>query len=34
MCFPEAFEIELNIIKEMLIKNRCPNPLIDRIFKT
>ena len=32
--FPEVFEIELNVIKEMLIKNGYPNPLIDKVFKT
>ena len=31
---PEVFEIELNVIKEVLIKNGCRNPLIDRVFKT
>ena len=33
LCSPEVFEIELNVIKEMLIKDGYPNPLIDRVFK-
>ena len=32
-CFSEVLENELNVIKEMLIKNRYPNPLIDRVLK-
>ena len=31
---PEVFEIEFNVIKEMLIKNGYRNPLIDRVLKT
>ena len=33
-CSSEIFEIELNVIKELLIKNGYPNPLTDRVFKT
>ena len=34
ICSLEVFEIELNVLKEMLIKNGYPNPLIDKVFKT
>ena len=30
----EVFQSELNVIKQMLVKNEYPNPLIDRVFKT
>ena len=29
---PEVFEIELNVIKKMLLKNKYPSPLIDIVF--
>ena len=32
--FSEIFEIQLNVIKEMLIKNCYPNPLIEKVSKT
>ena len=34
ICSPEVFQIELKAIKDMLIKNGYPNPLIDKVFKT
>ena len=34
ICSPEVFQNELKVIKELLIKNGYPNPLIDRVFKT
>ena len=33
ICSSEAFEIELDAIKQMLIKKGYPSPLIDRYLK-
>ena len=34
ICSPGVFEVEFNVIKEMLINNEYPIPLIDIVFKT
>ena len=33
-CSPEVFQIELNVIKELLLMKGYPGPLIDKVFKT
>ena len=33
ICSPEVFQIELNIIKELLLKDRNPSYSIDNVFK-
>ena len=33
ICSPEVFQNELKVIKDLLIKNGYPIPLIDKVFK-
>ena len=33
ICSPEVFQNKLKVIKDLLIKNGYPNPLIDNVFK-
>ena len=34
ICSPEVFQNKLKIIKDLLIKNGYPYPLIEKVFKT
>ena len=34
LCSEEMFQTELNVIKDLLINNGYPNPLVEKVFKT